>query len=105
MMSNLQEIILGAEYWPHFVRNKSEQFEARFVMTEVQQSPSMFFDGMVGSRMPIAVAHGEGYAEFVDEKALSAASSLIALRFVDNYGKPTEIYPLNPNGSPQGIAA
>ena len=104
MMSNLQEIIPGAEYWPHFVRNKSEQFEARFVMAEVQQSPSMFFDGMVGSRMPIAVAHGEGYAEFVDEKALLAASSLIALRFVDNYGKPTEIYPLNPNGSPQGIA-
>jgi len=104
MMSNLQEIIPGAEYWPHFVRNKSEQFEARFVMAEVQQSPSMFFDGMVGSRMPIAVAHGEGYAEFADEKALLAASSLIALRFIDNYGKPTEIYPLNPNGSPQGIA-
>ncbi|MEI8384452.1 MAG: phosphoribosylformylglycinamidine synthase [Nitrosomonadaceae bacterium] len=104
MMSNLHEIIPGAEYWPHFVRNKSEQFEARFVMVEVQQSPSMFFDGMVGSRMPIAVAHGEGHTEFVDEKALLAASSLIALRFVDNYGKPTEIYPLNPNGSPQGIA-
>ncbi|TSA52399.1 MAG: phosphoribosylformylglycinamidine synthase [Nitrosomonadaceae bacterium] len=104
MMSNLHEIIPGAEYWPHFVRNKSEQFEARFVMVEVQQSPSLFFSGMAGSRMPIAVAHGEGYAEFADEKKLAAGSPLVALRFVDNRGKPTEIYPLNPNGSPQGIA-
>ena len=104
MMSNLHEIIPGAEHWPHFVRNKSEQFEARFVMVEVQQSPSLFFAGMAGSRMPIAVAHGEGYAEFADEKKLSAGSPLVALRFVDNRGEPTEIYPLNPNGSPQGIA-
>ncbi len=104
MMSNLHEIIPGAEHWPHFVRNKSEQFEARFVMVEVQQSPSLFFAGMAGSRMPIAVAHGEGYAEFADEKKLSAGSPLVALCFVDNRGKPTEIYPFNPNGSPQGIA-
>ncbi|MEK6707371.1 MAG: phosphoribosylformylglycinamidine synthase [Pseudomonadota bacterium] len=104
MMSNLHEIIPGAEHWPHFVRNKSEQFEARFVMVEVQQSPSLFFAGMAGSRMPIAVAHGEGYAEFADEKKLLAGSSLVALRFVDNRGKPTEIYPFNPNGSSQGIA-
>jgi len=104
MMSNLHEIIPGAEHWPHFVRNKSEQFEARFVMVEVQSSPSLFFAGMAGSRMPIAVAHGEGYAEFADEKKLATGSPLVALRFVDNRGKPTEIYPLNPNGSPQGIA-
>ena len=104
MMSNLHEIIPGAEHWPHFVRNKSEQFEARFVMAEVQKSPSLFFDGMAGSRMPIVVSHGEGYAEFASEKKLSAALSLVVLRFVNNRGKPTEVYPLNPNGSPQGIA-
>ncbi len=104
MMSNLHEIIPGAEHWPHFVRNKSEQFEARFVMVEVQKSPSLFFDGMAGSRMPIVVSHGEGYAEFASEKKLSAIPSLVALRFVNNRGRPTEVYPLNPNGSPQGIA-
>ncbi|HSN40757.1 MAG TPA: phosphoribosylformylglycinamidine synthase, partial [Burkholderiales bacterium] len=104
MMSNLHELIPGAGAWPHFVRNKSEQFEARFVMLEVQKSPSLFFDGMAGSRMPVTSAHGEGYAEFVDEKALAAAQPLIALRFVDNRGHATERYPYNPNGSPQGIA-
>ena len=104
MMSNLHEIIPGAELWPHFVRNKSEQFEARFVMAEVQKSPSLFFDGMAGSSMPIVVSHGEGYAEFASEKKLSAALSLVTMRFVNNQGKPTEIYPFNPNGSPQGIA-
>ena len=104
MMSNLHEIIPGTEHWPHFVRNKSEQFEARFVMAEVQKSPSLFFDGMAGSHMPIVVSHGEGYAEFASEKKLSAALSLVVLRFVNNRGKPTEVYPLNPNGSPQGVA-
>src|SRR5574340_1484280 len=104
MMSNLHELIPGAGAWPHFVRNKSEQFEARFVMLEVQKSPSLFFEGMAGSRMPVASAHGEGYAEFADEKALAAAQPLIALRFVDNRGHATERYPYNPNGSPQGIA-
>jgi phosphoribosylformylglycinamidine synthase len=103
MLSNLHEIIPGAENWPHFTRNKSEQFEARFAMVEVQQSPSMFFDGMAGSRMPIAVAHGEGYAGFFDDTNLSDISSLVALRYVDNRGNPTEIYPFNPNGSPHGI--
>ncbi len=103
MMSNLHELIPGAEAWPHFVRNRSEQFEARFVMLEVQRSPSILFDGMAGSRMPIAVAHGEGYAEFRDEAARSATQALIALRFVDNRGAPTETYPWNPNGSPGGI--
>ena len=67
-MSNLHEIIPGTEHWPRFVRNKSEQFEARFVMVEVPESPSLFFVGMAGSRMPVAVSHGEGYAEFTDEQ-------------------------------------
>jgi len=103
MMSNLHEIIPGAEHWAHFARNQSEQFEARFVMVEVQKSPSILLDGMAGSRMPIVVAHGEGYADFGNEKKLKAAQPLVTLRYVDNTGKPTETYPLNPNGSPQGI--
>ena len=101
MMSNLHEIIPGAENWAHFSRNQSEQFEARFVMVEVQPSPSIFFDDMAGSRMPIVVAHGEGYADFASAKKMKAAN--VTLRYVDNRGKPTEIYPLNPNGSPGGI--
>jgi phosphoribosylformylglycinamidine synthase len=103
MMSNLHEIIPGADHWAHFARNQSEQFEARFVMVEVQASPSILFDGMAGSRMPIVVAHGEGYADFSNAKKLQAAQPMVTLRYVDNSGKPTEIYPLNPNGSPQGI--
>jgi phosphoribosylformylglycinamidine synthase len=103
MMSNLHEIIPGAEHWAHFARNRSEQFEARFVMVEVQPSPSIFFSGMAGSRMPIVVSHGEGYADFGDDKRLKAAQKLITLRYVDNRGNATEAYPLNPNGSPQGI--
>ena len=101
MMSNLQRLIPGAEAWPHFVRNKSEQFEARFVMVEVLPNPSLFFDGMIGSRMPIVVAHGEGYAEFSSADVLQQAK--IALRFIDHRGQATAIYPQNPNGSPQGI--
>ena len=101
MMSNLHEIIPGAEAWPHFVRNRSEQFEARFVTVEVLPSPSLFFSGMAGSRLPVVVAHGEGYAEFRDDQQRAAA--LVALRFVDNRGAATETYPLNPNGSPAGI--
>ncbi len=101
MMSNLYSIIPGAENWAHFVRNKSEQFEARFVMVEVPQSPSLFLDGMAGSRMPIVVAHGEGYAEFRSPEQMQAAQ--VALRFVDNRGNPTETYPSNSNGSAQGI--
>ena len=103
MMSNLHEIIPGAENWAHFARNRSEQFEARFVMVEVQPSPSIFFNGMAGSRMPIVVSHGEGYADFGDEKRLKAAQKLVTLRYVDHSGDATETYPLNPNGSPQGI--
>jgi phosphoribosylformylglycinamidine synthase len=103
MMSNLHDIIPGAESWAHFSRNQSEQFEARFVMVEVQDSPSIFFNGMAGSRMPIVVSHGEGYADFGDEKRLEASQPLITLRYVDHRGNATETYPLNPNGSPQGI--
>ena len=103
MMSNLHELIPGTAHWPHFVRNRSEQFEARFVLLEVVRSPSLFFAGMEGSRIPVATAHGEGYAEFRDAAQLEAAQPLVALRFVDNAGHPTERYPYNANGSPQGI--
>jgi phosphoribosylformylglycinamidine synthase len=103
MMSNLHELIPGSEHWPHFVRNRSEQFEARLILLEVQPSPSMFFDGMEGSRIPVALAHGEGYAEFRDAAQQAAAEALVTLRFVDNRGATTERYPYNPNGSPQGI--
>ncbi|MGC1330164.1 phosphoribosylformylglycinamidine synthase [Pseudomonas sp.] len=105
MMSNLHELIPGTEFWPHFVRNRSEQFEARVAMVEVQKSNSVFLQGMAGSRMPIAIAHGEGHAEFANEQALIEAdvSGCVALRFVDNHGKVTEAYPANPNGSPRGI--
>ncbi|MFN3398332.1 MAG: phosphoribosylformylglycinamidine synthase subunit PurQ, partial [Sulfurimicrobium sp.] len=101
MMSNLHTIIPGAENWPHFVRNKSEQFEARFVTVEVPENPSLFLDGMAGSRLPIVVSHGEGYAEFVTPEALRNAQ--VALRYVDHRGQPAQTYPLNPNGSPGGI--
>nr|WP_314570948.1 phosphoribosylformylglycinamidine synthase [uncultured Pseudomonas sp.] len=105
MMSNLHELIPGSEFWPHFVRNRSEQFEARVAMVQVQESNSIFLQGMAGSRMPIAIAHGEGHAEFASADALLQAdvSGCVALRFVDNHGKVTEQYPANPNGSPRGI--
>ncbi|HKU87279.1 MAG TPA: phosphoribosylformylglycinamidine synthase [Casimicrobiaceae bacterium] len=104
MMSNLHEIIPGSGHWPHFVRNASEQFEARLVMLEVARTPSLFFAGMEGSRIPVATAHGEGRAEFRDAAQLQAAQPLVALRFVAADGRPTERYPQNPNGSPHGIA-
>ena len=105
MMSNLHELIPGTEFWPHFVRNRSEQFEARVAMVQIQESASIFLQGMAGSRMPIAIAHGEGHAEFESEEALLEAdlSGTVALRYVDNHGKVTENYPANPNGSPRGI--
>ncbi|WP_339143838.1 phosphoribosylformylglycinamidine synthase [Pseudoalteromonas galatheae] len=105
MLSTLKELIPGTENWPRFVTNKSERFEARFSLVEVQQSPSIFFDGMAGSRMPIAVSHGEGHAEFASEAAVQTAlnSGSVAVKFVDNYGDPTTQYPANPNGSPAGI--
>ena len=105
MLSNLHELIAGTELWPRFVRNRVEQFEARLSLVEVSPSPSLFLHGMEGSRLPIAVAHGEGRAEFRDEKGPDAAlaAGLVALRFVDHFGKPAETYPANPNGSPGGI--
>ncbi len=103
MLSNLKELIPGTEHWPHFVRNRSEQFEARFVMVEVTESPSILLDGMAGSRMPIAVAHGEGRAEFADPGQLAAVAERVALRYVENDGSVAVRYPANPNGSPEGI--
>ncbi|TNF12175.1 MAG: phosphoribosylformylglycinamidine synthase, partial [Vibrionaceae bacterium] len=105
MLSNLKELIPGADLWPRFVRNESERFEARFSLVEVQKSDSVFFDGMAGSRMPIAVSHGEGRVEVRDEAHLSAIeqSGTVAVRFVDNFGNPTQQYPNNPNGSPNAI--
>ncbi|TKB47114.1 phosphoribosylformylglycinamidine synthase [Thalassotalea mangrovi] len=107
MLSNLHEIIPGSEAWPRFVQNKSERFEARFSLVEIQESPSIFFKGMEGSRMPIAVSHGEGRAEFASEQAIATAndSGTVAMRYVDNYGQVTETYPSNPNGSPDGITS
>jgi phosphoribosylformylglycinamidine synthase len=101
MMGALRELIPGAGGWPLFVRNRSEQFEARLVMVEIVQSPSILFAGMEGSRMPIATAHGEGRPLFRDEKDLSRA--LVSMRYVNNRGEPTELYPYNPSGSPGGI--
>jgi phosphoribosylformylglycinamidine synthase len=105
MLSNLHELIAGSELWPRFVRNRVEQFEARLSLVEVLPSPSLFLRGMEGSRLPIAVAHGEGRAEFRDESGPVAAlaAGVVAMRFVDNLGRPAETYPANPNGSPGGI--
>jgi len=105
MMSNLRELIPGAAHWPHFVRNKSEQFEARLSMVEILESPSLFFNGMAGSKLPIAVAHGEGFAEFSQAGAVNEllAQKLVTMRFVDHASAATEVYPFNPNGSPQGV--
>lgn len=107
MLSNLRELIPGAELWPRFVRNKSERFEARFSLVEVMRSPSLLLQGMVGSRLPIAVSHGEGLVEVHNAAHLTTIehANLVALRYVDNYGKVTENYPANPNGSPNGITA
>ncbi|CAI0888080.1 Phosphoribosylformylglycinamidine synthase [Serratia entomophila] len=107
MMSNLRELIPGAEHWPRFVRNLSDRFEARFSLVEVAASPSLFMQGMAGSRMPIAVSHGEGHVEVRDAAHLAALESngLVALRFVNHAGQVTESYPANPNGSPNGITA
>jgi phosphoribosylformylglycinamidine synthase len=107
MLSTLREIIPGTEQWPRFVQNLSERYEARFVSLRIEPSPSVLFAGMSGSVIPVAVAHGEGYAEFPDLAAAQACSEsgLVAARFVDNRHQPTEVYPLNPNGSPLGMTA
>jgi phosphoribosylformylglycinamidine synthase len=103
MMAALAPIIPGAAAWPKFTRNRSEQFEARLSQVEVMSSPSLFFTGMAGSRLPVAVAHGEGYADF--SQCGDAASVHRAMRFVDSAGRPTQAYPANPNGSPGGLTA
>jgi phosphoribosylformylglycinamidine synthase len=105
MMSNLAGIIPGAQDWPKFTRNQSEQYEARLVMAEVLKSPSIFTQGMEGSQLPIAIAHGEGFANFSQQGSLDKISQqcLVTMRFVDHQGNPTEIYPMNPNGSPGGL--
>ncbi len=107
MMSNLKEIIPGSDAWPRFVQNKSERFEARFSLVEIQQSPSIFFKGMAGSIIPIAVSHGEGRTEFSGDEAIDTAnnSDTVAMRYVNNYGDITETYPANPNGSVDGITS
>ena len=103
MMSNLKSIIPGAEAWPKFTKNKSEQFEARFSMVEVLDSASVFFSGMAGTQTPIAVAHGEGFADFSTTGDIAKAQ--VAMQFINNSGAVTENYPYNPNGSPQGITS
>ncbi|MCK9183061.1 MAG: phosphoribosylformylglycinamidine synthase, partial [Fibrobacteraceae bacterium] len=105
MVSNLKDLIPGAEHWPRFVENTSERFEARFVSLKVEKSPSIFLKGMEGSVLPIAVAHGEGRAEFATRESAEAClkTGLVSLRFVDGSHAYTERYPLNPNGSPFGI--
>jgi phosphoribosylformylglycinamidine synthase len=103
MLAELADIIPGAQAWPRFTTNRSERYEARLSMVEVLQSPSLFFAGMAGTRLPIAVAHGEGYANFArrgeSDKVIAAA------RFIDNHSRATEVYPFNPNGSPGGLTA
>ena len=103
MFAELADIIPGAEAWPRFTTNQSERFEARLSMVEVLESPSLFLQGMAGSRLPIAVAHGEGYANFKHRG--NPAQAIAAMRFVDNHGAATEQYPFNPNGSPAGLTA
>ncbi|MDD2882346.1 MAG: phosphoribosylformylglycinamidine synthase [Rhodoferax sp.] len=103
MFAELADIIPGAEDWPRFTTNQSERFEARFSMVEVLESPSLFFAGMAGSRLPIAVAHGEGFANFKHRG--NANQAIAAMRFTDNHGVATEAYPFNPNGSPGGLTA
>ncbi|HVW27780.1 MAG TPA: phosphoribosylformylglycinamidine synthase [Polyangiaceae bacterium] len=107
MMSGLRELIPGAEHWPRFVRNRSEQFEARLVLVKIEETPSILLKGMGNARLPVVVSHGEGRAEFADDAERDAveASGLVAARFVDHRGRTTDLYPENPNGSPNGITA
>jgi phosphoribosylformylglycinamidine synthase len=107
MFAALREIIPGTSHWPRFVRNRSEQYEGRFALVEVLPSPSVLLAGMAGSRLPIAVAHGEGRAEFVSAAAAAAcaASGLVGLRYVNGDGSPAGGYPANPSGTAFGLAA
>ncbi|MBS0351050.1 MAG: phosphoribosylformylglycinamidine synthase subunit PurQ, partial [Proteobacteria bacterium] len=104
MLADLKALIPGADHWPIFKPNFSEQFEARLVMVEILESPSIFLKGMAGSCLPVVVAHGEGRAEFLNhDLATVQQKNLITLRYVNNHLQPTEDYPANPNGSPKGI--
>ncbi len=105
MMSNIKDIIPGTDYWPKFIKNESEQFEARFIMVEITKNNSLFFDEMMGSVIPVVVSHGEGRVKFSNKKHLDLvqSSNLISLKYVDNYHRGTLMYPLNPNGSSLGI--
>ena len=107
MLAALKELIPGADNWPTFLKNTSEQYEARVVTVQINDSPSIFFKGMAGSQLPIPTAHGEGRAAFTSDKQAkqAIADKLVSAQYVDNYGKVTEQYPANPNGSPQGITA
>jgi phosphoribosylformylglycinamidine synthase len=107
MFAELAQIIPGAEHWPRFTTNQSERFEARLSMVEILESPSLFLAGMAGTRLPIAVAHGEGFANFDPAKAGrgNLESVIQAMRFTDNFGAATTQYPFNPNGSPGGLTA
>lgn len=105
MLSHLKGLITGADTWPTFIENDSEQFEARFVLLQVQQSPSIFFSGMSGSILPISVAHGEGKAQFENDPQTLLDQGLVVLKYVDHCGEATETYPLNPNGSALGATS
>ena len=106
-MALLKELIPGAGSWPRFLRNRSEQFEARLSLVEIAPSPSILLSGMAGSRLPVAIAHGEGRAQFasMEEERACAAAGLIALRYIDGHGAPAVRYPDNPNGASGAIAA
>jgi len=105
MLSQLRALIPGAAHWPTFVRNRSEQFEARLSLVAIQRSPSLFFSGMIGSWLPVPVAHGEGQVRWDNDQVLQEALThdLIAMRYIDHTGQPTQCYPANPNGSMAGI--
>ena len=105
MFAALRELIPGAAAWPRFIRNRSDQFEARLSLVEIEPGPSVLLKGMAGSRLPVVVSHGEGRASFASAAdEASADPQLVALRFVDNHGRVADSYPANPNGSPRGIA-
>ena len=105
MLSNLRELIPGADLWPHFVRNASNQFEARSSQVQIESSNAILLQGMEGSAIPVAVAHGEGRAEFSSPEQIDQLRSnqQIAISFAQNGGGQTDRYPFNPNGSPQGL--
>jgi len=107
MMSNLKSLIPGADHWPRFVRNISEQFEARFSLVKVADTPSVLLSGMAGSHLPVAIAHGEGRAEFANADAMQQCddSGLVALRYLNNDLSVATTYPANPNGSPNGLSS